>query len=142
MGDVGSAVEVFVAELALGLKLAKFGGSFVQEPVRQGTRAVDGELDSGHGLVLHRVRERAGAVGCCCGKTFFDLATAAETPHGATDFIDEVVFEQAGGDEVVLQRVVEFGVEGLFTWTDEVVYGEQAAGDVVLGGGGLVLGAW
>jgi hypothetical protein len=55
IGEVGARWEVFVAEVALGLELAEFGGAFVQEAVGLSAGPVDGVLEFGGGLVLHRV---------------------------------------------------------------------------------------
>ena len=141
VGDVGAGFEVFVAEVTFGLELAEFGGAFVEQTMGLGAGAVDGSLEFGRGFILHRVGLGVGVEGC--DEAFFDLAAAAETPHGAADFVDEIVFEDAGGGEVQAERVVEFGIEGLFAGTDEVVGGEEAVFGGVFGRRCFALfGAW
>ncbi len=50
---------------------------------------------------LHRVLDRG-----CVEKTFFDLAAAAKAPHGAADFVHEIVFQNASGREVCAELIV------------------------------------
>jgi len=131
-GDVGAFIEPGVAVLALGLELAEFGGAFVEEAVREGAGAIDGELEFCGGFLVHRIVEIFEIA-----ETFFNLATAAESPHDAADFVDEVEFEGAFGNEAFLEVPGEFGVGVVLVGPDEVAGGEEAKADGVLGGGGF-----
>jgi hypothetical protein len=131
--NVGAFAVVVVAVLTLGLEFAEFGGAFVEEAMSQGTGAVYGELKAGSGFFLHRVLLcRAGVEG---DEILFDLAAAAETPHGTADFVGEVEFERADGSEAFLEVLGEFGIGVLFVGADKVTGGKEAEGDGVLGGG-------
>jgi hypothetical protein len=135
VGDVGFLREEFVAELALGLEFAEFGGAFVEEAMGLGAGAVDGFLDffrlGVHGF--HGIEDEASAVVEPEDEVGFDFAAAAETPHGASDFVDQAVFEDALGGEVLADGLVEFDVEVLFVGSDEVRGGEEAVFQGVLG---------
>jgi hypothetical protein len=131
LGGVGAFVEIFVAVLALGLEFAEFGGAFVEQAVGECSCTVDGELEAGGCFLLHRV-----LLGWA-GEIFFDLAAAAEPPHGAADFVGEIEFEHAYGGEIGVESLGEFGVGGLLVGADEVAGGEEAEGDGVLRGGGF-----
>ncbi|HXE07817.1 MAG TPA: hypothetical protein VN612_07975, partial [Acidobacteriaceae bacterium] len=84
------AVEVFEAELTLGLEGEELGEGAVEEAVELRAGAVDGLLGGGIG--------RAFGFG-------FDFAAAAEAPESAPDFGGEGFFDGAGG--------LEFGADGL-----------------------------
>src|ERR1700730_13365454 len=85
---------------------------------------------------LHRVKDVACAVVETDGEVGFDFAAAAETPHGAADFVDEIDFEQADGSQFGVERFGDVGVEGFFAGTDKVMFGEEAVDDGVLRGDG------
>ena len=71
----------------------------------------------------------------------FDFAAAAETPHGAADFVDEVVFEEADGGEFGAELFAEVAVVGFFVGADEVAGGVEAEGGGVAGGDGAAFGS-
>jgi hypothetical protein len=122
--------EILKAQVTLGLEPAQFGDAPVEEAVALRAGAVDGELDRGGGFVLHGVGDGAGF-----DHGGFDFAAAAEAPHGAADFVDEVVFEAAFWKKFGAEGLVEFVIRGLFTGTDEVFGGEEAMFGGVFGGG-------
>jgi metal-dependent amidase/aminoacylase/carboxypeptidase family protein len=66
------------------------------------------------------------------GKFAFDVAAAAETPHGAADFVDEAFFEDADRAEFLHESSGELRVGEFLAWEDEVVEGEEAVRDRVL----------
>ena len=99
--------------------------------------AVHGELEASGGLVLHGVGDGIGVARFRCDERFFDLAAATQTPHGAADFVDEIVFEYSGGSEIFSKTLVEAGIEGFFAGPDEVLGGEETIGDRIFGGGGF-----
>ena len=86
VGCVCAGVEEFAAEVALGLEGAEFGGAFVEQAVRKGTRAINGELDFGGRVALR---------GILVGEIFFHLAATAEAQDCSADFTDEIVFEHS-----------------------------------------------
>ena len=135
VGDVGFLREEFVAELALGLEFAEFGGAFVEEAVGLGSGAVDRFLDffgvGAHGF--HGIEDEASAVVEPEHEVGFDFTAAVETPHGSADFGGEVVFEDALGGEIGVDGLVEFGVKVLLVGSDEVRGGEEAVFQGVLG---------
>jgi hypothetical protein len=104
----------------------------VQETVREGTGAVDRELELGGRFVLHGV---GGELSVREG--LLDLAAAAETPHRTADFFDEILFEHGHRDKFALERIVQFVIEVTFVGADEVVSGEETVGDGVLRGDGF-----
>lgn len=130
-GGVYFVGEEFPAADALSLQGAEFGRAFVEEAVRLGTGAIDGELEFGGGFLLHWVR---GNIGCVRGERFLDLATAAETPCGSADFVYQIEFERAVRDQGGMEGFGEFGVGFLFAGADKIVGGEEAVGDSVFGG--------
>lgn len=95
--------------MSVGLQLAEFGGTFAKEPVGLGAGAIDYELS-------FRQVVRAGG-----GEAFFDEATAAQTPGGVADFVDEGVFEDADRGKFIAERIIEFRIERMFAGTDEIV---------------------
>jgi len=129
----------FVAEVGLGPEFAEFGCAFVKETVGEGSGAVYGPLDLlGVGVGgFHGVEDVPCAVVEADDEVGFDFAAAAETPHGAADFVDEIVFERTAGGEIGAEGFVELGVDIVFAGTDEVAGGEEAVGDGVLGGDGF-----
>ncbi len=130
-GDAGEVLGVeFDSGAAFGLEFAEFGERAAEDVVGVGAGAVDGFLGFGDG----------GFVGETVGG--FDEPAAPETPSGAEDFFHERCFEDAGGGEFALQGGAGFGVFGLFVGTDEVVGGEEAVFQGVLGGRGLHIGSW
>ena len=70
-----------------------------------------------------------------------DFAAAGETPHGAADFVDEAVFEQADGGQVTAELFGEIVVVGFFVGTDEVGGGVEAESEGVAGRDGAALGS-
>jgi hypothetical protein len=140
LGGVGAFVEIFVAVLAFGLEFAEFGGAFVEEAMVEGAGAIDGELEFGLGFMAHGVGDwrEVGVVG---DEGLFDFAAASETPHGAADFVDEVVFEDADGGEFGAKLFAEVAVVGFFAGADEVAGGVEAEGGGVQGGDGAAFGS-
>ena len=114
--NVGASVVRFVAVDTLGLELAQFGGAFVEDAMGLSAGAIYGQLDFGRGFQLHGIEYGVGFE-----KAFFDPGAAAESPHGAADFLDEVVFEDAFGREILDEDCVDLGIESFFAGTDEVV---------------------
>ena len=136
VGDVGAGREGFVAQLALGLEFTEFGGAFVEETLAECAGAIDGELEFDLSFVAHGVWDEFG-VGAVGDEGLFDFAAAAETPHGAADFVDEVVFEEADGGQFGAKLFGEVVVVGFFVGTDEVSGGVEAVSDSVLRGDGF-----
>lgn len=94
----------FVAVLALRLKAAEFGGGPIKKTAGLGAVAVDGGLAAGGGIVIES------------GEGGFGEAAAAETPEGADDFFEQVLFEDGGGGEFGVERFFEFcGDEGVLS---------------------------
>ena len=71
----------------------------------------------------------------------FDFAAASETPHGAADFVDEIVFEEADWGEFAAKLFGEVVVVGFFAGADEVSGGVEAVGNGVLGRDGAAFGS-
>ena len=141
-GSVGASGHEFVEELAFGLEPAEFGGRFEEQTMGLGAGAVDRVLDAfsvGVGDRFIRTFHGIGDVVLTIVETEdqagFDFAAAAETPGGALDFVDEDVFEDADGGEIVEEGCVEGRIGALFAWADEVA-GEEAESDGVFGGFG------
>ena len=74
--------------------------------------------------MLDRVCVGIGVNGSLCLHSPFNKAAAAETPHGPVDFVGEIEFEGAFGGEFVVDVLSQFGVEGFFAGTDDVIGGE------------------
>ena len=117
----------FAVGEAFGLEFAEFGCAFVEEAMGLRSGSIHGELEAGFGVALHRIFRHSG-------ERFFDLGAAAEAPHGSSDFVGEVLFENAGRGQFGLEILSEFVVYRLFAGADEVADGEEAEGDGVLGG--------
>ena len=125
-----------MAELALCLELAEFGGAFVEEAVGLGAGAIDGLLDlvgggAGH---FHGVEDVAATVVETDDDVGFYLATTAKTPHGAMDLIHEIAFEWTGGREGIDEVGFGLGVNFFFAGADEIAVSKKAFGDRVFGG--------
>jgi hypothetical protein len=130
----------FIGGSALGLKPAEFGGAFVEQAMGLSAGAVYRLLDLvGLEVVGFHGIENAGGVGAAENhhEVGLYLTAAAETPHGAADFVDESVFEDGPGRVIFEKRVAEAGVIGFFTGPDEISRGEEAVGDGVFGARGF-----
>lgn len=139
IGAAGFAAEVFAAVLAFSVEFAQLGDAAVEKAMGLSAGAIHGQLGVGSGFVLQRV-ERERSAGFNHGS--FDFTAAAEAPHGATDFIDEVVLETAFGLELGAEGLVESIVFGLLAGADEVFRGEEAVfGGIARGRGFAGLGA-
>src|SRR5580700_2199544 len=111
-----------MGELAFGLEPAEFGGRFVEQTVGLGAGAVDGVLDAFGVRVggFHGVEDDVLTVVEAEDEVGFDFATAAETPLGTLDLLDESFFEDSGGGEFVMESSAEGGVGAFFAGADEV----------------------
>ena len=112
----------------------------MEEALVECAGAIDGELEFGLGFVAHGVGDGCG-VGVVGDEGLLDFAAASETPHGAADFVDEVVFEEADGGEIGAELFAEVAVVGLFVGADEVARGVEAEGGGVKGGCGAAFGS-
>jgi hypothetical protein len=125
VGEVGSFGRGFIAVVALGLETAKLGGRFMKEPAGLRAGAIDGSLAAFGGFVVE-IYERG-----------FDETAAAQAPHGAENFLDQVFFHQSGGAKFGVEGFFELGVDGLFAGTDQGAGGEESGGEGVLRRGGF-----
>lgn len=101
-------------------ELSEFRCAAMQDAVRLGACAVDGELDSFDGFVsrFHRVvddvitDEQRAELG-------FDAGTAPQPPDGPVDFIDQSFFENVRWSKAATEFSTEFDVVSLLTRADE-----------------------
>ena len=106
----------------------------MQQTMSLSAGAIDGFLNLFGGGVggLHGIEDVTASIVETDGKVGFHFATAAETPHGSADFLDEIEFERTVGGEFGLERIGEFGIVVFFSGSNEVADSEKAVSDGVL----------
>lgn len=121
IGKLGSFGQDLIAEEALGLEAAEFGGRFIKKTAGLGAGAVDGSLAAIGGVIVHG------------GHGGFNVAAAAETPHGTQDLFDQVFFHEGGGAEFGVEGFFEFGIDCLLSRADMGAGSKEAGRNGVFG---------